>query len=149
MREAAVIETAEEAQNCPLDVNEPVCIVAQTTFRATKFEDLVARLQEKGYNAICMNTICNATQERQTEAGEIASKADVMIVIGDPASSNSAKLYEICRRVCERTYFIQRAEDLNLQLTGTEALIGITAGASTPKNIIEEVRSHVGSGNEF
>ena len=149
VREAAVIETAEEAQNCPLDVNEPVCIVAQTTFRATKFEDLVARLQEKGYNAICMNTICNATQERQTEAGEIASKADVMIVIGDPASSNSAKLYEICRRVCERTYFIQRAEDLNLQLTGTEALIGITAGASTPKNIIEEVRSHVGSGNEF
>ncbi|MBP3217971.1 MAG: 4-hydroxy-3-methylbut-2-enyl diphosphate reductase [Lachnospiraceae bacterium] len=149
VRPVAVIETLQEAEQCPLDPEEPVCIVAQTTFQATKFEDLVARLQEKGYNAICMNTICNATQERQTEAGEIAAKADVMIVIGDPASSNSAKLYEICRKACERTYFIQRAEDLNLQLTGREALIGITAGASTPKNIIEEVRSHVGSGNEF
>ena len=145
----AVIENEEEAESCTLDRNTPVSIVAQTTFRATKFEELVASLKKKGYNAICMNTICNATNERQTEAREIAQKADIMIVIGDPASSNSAKLYEICQKECDRTYFIQRAEDLDLELTGREAMIGITAGASTPKNIIEEVQSHVGSGNEF
>ena len=90
-----------------------------------------------------MDTICNATQERQTEAREIAARADVMIVIGGRSSSNSAKLFEICKKECPRTYFIQTWRDLHLSPAENEQMIGITAGASTPKNIIEEVQNYV------
>ena len=120
-----------------------ICVVSQTTFNVNKFEEIIAYLKEKGYNLECVNTICSATHERQAEAREIASKADVMIVIGGKSSSNSAKLYEICRKECANTYFIQTWRDLNLSPAGNEQIIGITAGASTPKNIIEEVQNHV------
>jgi len=120
-----------------------ICIVSQTTFNANKFEEIIEILRKKGYNGECVNTICNATHERQSEAKAIAKMADVMIVIGGKSSSNSAKLYEICRRECANTYFIQTWRDLNLSPAGTEQIIGITAGASTPKNIIEEVQNNV------
>ena len=138
-----VIQSVEEAQNFTVSDKTEVCVVAQTTFNANKFQDLVAILKEKSYNVICVNTICNATHERQSEAKAIAAKADIMIVIGDQSSSNSAKLYEICRKECPDTHFIQTWNDLHLTLTGAEKVIGITAGASTPKNIIEEVYNHV------
>ena len=125
------------------DKNIPLCVVAQTTFNGNKFSELVDILKQRQYNVTVNNTICNATRERQTEAGEIASKADIMIVIGGKSSSNTAKLYEICKEVCDRTYLIQTAEDLDLHLNGSEKLIGITAGASTPNNIIEEVQKDV------
>ena len=94
-----------------------------------------------------MNTICNATEERQTEAKEIASEADVMIVIGGAHSSNTRKLYEICSKECAQTCFIQSLADLELELSESVRLVGITAGASTPNNIIREVQSYVR--NEF
>ncbi|MDO5476106.1 MAG: 4-hydroxy-3-methylbut-2-enyl diphosphate reductase [Eubacteriales bacterium] len=122
---------------------QEICVVAQTTFNANKFQDFVEILKERSYNVLCVNTICNATHERQSEAKAIAARADIMIVIGDQSSSNSAKLYEICRKECRETYFIQTWNDLHLTLTGAEKVIGITAGASTPKNIIEEVYNHV------
>jgi len=139
----AVIQTAEEARNLRIPEGKDVCVVAQTTFNANKFQDLVDILKENDYNVLCVNTICNATHERQSEARSIAARADIMIVIGDRSSSNSAKLYEICRKECPQTYFIQTWNDLHLTLTGAEKVIGITAGASTPKNIIEEVYNHV------
>lgn len=120
-----------------------ICVVSQTTFNANKFEEIIEILRKKGYNGECVNTICNATHERQSEAEAIAKVADVMIVIGGKSSSNSAKLYEICRRECANTYFIQTWRDLNLSPAGNEQIIGITAGASTPKNIIEEVQNYV------
>lgn len=138
-----VIQTAEEARQYQPSEGRDVCVVAQTTFNAKKFKDYVDILEEKSYNMLCVNTICNATHERQSEAKAIASQADIMIVIGDRSSSNSAKLYEICRKECPETFFIQTWNDLNLTLTGAEKVIGITAGASTPKNIIEEVYNHV------
>ena len=140
---AAVIETAEEARALSLDPGTPVCVVAQTTFNGEKFEELVAILQKKSYNVSMNNTICNATRERQSEAREIARRADIMIVIGGKSSSNTAKLYEICKKECNRTCFIQTAADLDLKLDGSERLIGITAGASTPNKIIEEVQKDV------
>ena len=138
-----VIQNAEEAREFQPPEDKGLCIVAQTTFNANKFQDLVAILKEKSYNVLCVNTICSATHERQSEARSIAARADIMIVIGDRSSSNSAKLYEICRKECPQTYFIQTWNDLHLTLTGAEKVIGITAGASTPKNIIEEVYNHV------
>ncbi len=138
-----VIESKDEALafDAPKDV--PLCVVAQTTFNERKFQELVATLKSRDYNCSVENTICNATHERQTEAGKIASLADVMIVIGSRSSSNTAKLYDICSEVCDRTVFLTGAEEPDLNLTGAEKIIGITAGASTPKNIIKEVQNHV------
>lgn len=140
---ATVIETEEEARNYKADPNRIVCIVAQTTFNAEKFEKFVDFIAKNGYNIETNETICNATSERQAEARRIARQADVMIVIGGKSSSNTAKLYEICKSECAATYFIQTVDDLDLKLSGGEKIIGITAGASTPKNIIEEVQSNV------
>lgn len=140
---ATVIETEEEAKNYRADPERIVCIVAQTTFNAEKFEKFVDLIAKNGYNIEANETICNATSERQAEARRIAKQADVMIVIGGKGSSNTAKLYEICKAECADTYFIQTVDDLDLKLSGGEKIIGITAGASTPKNIIEEVQSNV------
>lgn len=140
---ATVIESEEEAQNFQTKENEKICLVSQTTFNYNKFKDLVEIFQKKGYNVSVVNTICSATEERQTEAKEIAALVDVMIVVGGTHSSNTRKLYEICSRECEQTYFIQTLDDLHLDIPKAVRLIGITAGASTPNNIIEEVQNYV------
>ena len=140
---AAVIESAEEAEKFTCLPGEKLCLVSQTTFNYNKFKELVEIFQKKGYNITIVNTICNATEERQTEAREIADKVDAMIVIGGKHSSNTRKLYEICRERCKSTYLIQTLDDLHLELPETAALVGITAGASTPNNIIEEVQNFV------
>ena len=138
-----VLETEKEAQELSLPENTEICIVSQTTFNYNKFQHIVAILQKKGYNDSVVNTICNATEERQTEAKEIASEADVMIVIGGKHSSNTRKLYEICSKECANTYFIQTLDDLHLELHKSVGLVGITAGASTPNKLIEEVQNYV------
>jgi 4-hydroxy-3-methylbut-2-enyl diphosphate reductase len=140
-----VLETLEEAENFTLSEGIDICIVSQTTFNYIKFNKIVEKLSKKDYNVSVVNTICNATEERQTEAREIAREADVMIVIGGKHSSNTRKLYEICARECEHTYFIQTLADLKLEELPNKSvgLVGITAGASTPNNIIEEVQNYV------
>lgn len=146
---AIIIESEKEALDFVNDENngiyktEEICIVSQTTFNYNKFKDLVEIFLKRGYNVSVVNTICNATEERQTEAREIASQAGTMIVIGGTHSSNSRKLYEICRKECENTYFIQTLDDLHLELPKAAPPVGITAGASTPNNIIEEVQNYV------
>ena len=142
---AIVIETEEEAENFTAPEGMEICVVSQTTFNYIKFNKIVEKLLKKDYNVSVVNTICNATEERQTEAREIAREADVMIVIGGKHSSNTRKLYEICARECEHTYFIQTLADLKLEELPNKSvgLVGITAGASTPNNIIEEVQNYV------
>ncbi|MDE5823310.1 MAG: 4-hydroxy-3-methylbut-2-enyl diphosphate reductase, partial [Lachnospiraceae bacterium] len=140
---AVVIEDAETAQDFHAESDEKLCIVSQTTFNYKKFQDLVEIFQKKGYDIIVANTICNATEERQKEAIELAARADVMIVIGGTHSSNTRKLYELCQSECENTYYIQTLEDLQLDLPNSVELVGITAGASTPNKIIEEVQNYV------
>ena len=98
---------------------------------------------QKGYNSNVLNTVCSATEERQKEAEEIASKVDAMVVIGDIHSSNTQKLFEICNTCCTNTYYVQVPEDLDLNRVRSVKTIGITAGASTPNNIIEEVQNYV------
>ena len=140
---AIVVESKEEAQNLSLPVNRKICVVSQTTFNYNKFQELVEIISKKGYDINVVNTICNATEERQTEAAKIADEVDAMIVIGGTHSSNSRKLYEICKAKCENTFFIQTLEDLKMDLPDSAQLVGITAGASTPNNIIEEVQNYV------
>ena len=139
----SVIETLEEAQKYTQKEPKKICIVAQTTFNYKKFEDIVDILLKKSYDILVMNTICNATEVRQTEAGTIARNSDAMIVIGGKHSSNTQKLYEICKKECLNTHFIQTLDDLDLNLFQSFRSVGITAGASTPNNIIKEVQSYV------
>lgn len=140
---AIVIESVEEAENLSLPHKQKVCVVSQTTFNYNKFQELVEIISKKGYDINVVNTICNATEERQTEAARIADEVDAMIVIGGTHSSNSRKLYEICKKKCENTFFIQTLDDLEMDLLDSVRLVGITAGASTPNNIIEEVQNYV------
>ena len=141
--DAVIVETAKEAEDFSEETDKKLCIVSQTTFNYNKFKDIVEIFEKRGYDINVVNTICNATQERQTEAKEIAAQADAMLVIGGTHSSNSKKLYEICKGECENTHFIQTLDDLNLELPKSVRLVGITAGASTPNNIIEEVQNYV------
>lgn len=141
--ECTVIQTVEEALEYQYFGEKKICIVAQTTFNYKKFEDIVDILRKKSYDIFVMNTICNATEERQTEAGTIARKSDAMIVIGGKHSSNTQKLYEICRAECRNTHFIQTLDDLDLENFQSFRSVGITAGASTPNNLIKEVQSYV------
>ena len=120
--------------------NEKICIVSQTTFNYNKFQELVEIIRKKGYDILVLNTICNATEERQSEAATIAHAVDAMIVIGGKHSSNTQKLFEICKKECEDTYYIQTKEDLDLSVLQSISNVGITAGASTPNKIIEEVQ---------
>ncbi len=140
---AIVVESREDAVNCRMDPGKKVCIVSQTTFNYKKFKDIVDIFEKKSYDILVMNTICNATEERQTEAGTIARQSDAMLVIGGKHSSNTQKLYEICRKECANTYFIQTLDDLDLEQFQSFRSVGITAGASTPNNIIKEVQSYV------
>ena len=140
-----VMSCIEDFESFGLDKKEPLSIVSQTTFNLNKFKELVEKIMEKGYDITVLNTICNATQERQAEAGQIAKSVDAMIVIGGKSSSNTRKLYDICHQECKNTYYIQTLKDLKPDTTITVRNVGITAGASTPKSIIEEVHTNVRS----
>ena len=139
------VENIEQFINLGLKKDEEIIIVAQTTFNHKKFQEIIDKISLLGYDVRCFNTICNATQERQAEAKKIASNVDAMIVIGDKKSSNTGKLVEICQEECKNTFFIQTLEDLNYDALLSVDSVGITAGASTPKHIIEEVQNIVRS----
>lgn len=139
-----VVQTPEDAERFELpDKDQKVCIVAQTTFNYNKFKELVEIISKKRYDIVVLNTICNATKERQTEARQIAARVDAMVVIGDKRSSNTQKLFEICKEECLNTYYIQTLDDLDINQLRSVESVGITAGASTPNKIIEEVQNNV------
>ena len=139
---AIVIDTEEQAHAFTSD-NPDIHIVSQTTFQLNKFNTLVEIICKKRYNSNISNTICNATEVRQKEAREIAINADAMIVIGGSNSSNTRKLFEIAQKECPDTFLIGSVKELDFnKLQGAEC-IGITAGASTPSNIIQEVHTSV------
>lgn len=140
---AIVVENAKDLEKLPDFTGKRVCIVSQTTFNYKKFKDLVEKIQKKGYDITVLNTICNATQERQIEAKQISASVDGMLVVGGKNSSNTQKLYEICKKECNNTHFIQTTDDLDPAWFGSSDRVGITAGASTPNNIIEEVQTDV------
>lgn len=140
---AIVVGNAEEAEKIQLSSEQKVCIVAQTTFNYKNFQELVEIISKKGYDILVLNTICNATEERQTEAAMLSKTSEAMIVIGGKHSSNTRKLYEISKKECANTYYIQKLIDLDLNQLKSFRSVGITAGASTPNNIIKEVHTRM------
>lgn len=136
---AITVDNVDDAQKLILDDEKKYAVVVQTTFRESKFYDILKILKEKSEKITEENTICSATEERQTEAVKISQNVDKMLVIGDKGSSNTQKLYEICSKNCRNTYYIETIEDLVLNNYKFNDKIGITAGASTPPAIIKEV----------
>ena len=138
--EVFIADSADKSEKMNIPVTDKLCIVAQTTFNYKKFQELVEIFEKKGYDIIVLNTICNATEERQSEAAQLAAMSEAMIVIGGKQSSNTKKLYEIAKNACGNTYYIQKLDDLDLSQFKSFRCVGITAGASTPNNIIKEVQ---------
>ena len=139
----SAIPDIETAENLPNGEGRSVVVVSQTTFNIDKFKLIIDILKKKHYYVNAINTICNATFERQSEAKELAKQSDAMIVIGGRSSSNTKKLFEICKDQCRNTQLIQTVGDLNFVQDEAVQNVGITAGASTPKEIIEEVQNYV------
>lgn len=138
-----VVSNQKELEQLAVPENKFVTFVAQTTFNYKKFEELVEILYKKFYDSTVINTVCNATEERQSEARRIAAASDAMLVIGGKHSSNTQKLFEICKETCDNTYFIETLVDLDSKPFQSFCHVGITAGASTPNKIIEEVQKNV------
>lgn len=134
---AYVVNSVEDIKNIPkLD---GVCVVAQTTATAENFTKLSQLVAEKSSEAEICNTICNATKTRQSSCKSLAQKSDAMIVIGGYHSSNTQKLVEISKKYCNNVYHVEIVDELPLDILKNYHIVGITAGASTPTWIIEEV----------
>ena len=136
---AVTVNDEASAQKLELDPKTGKTVVSQTTFNINKFNNIVEIIEKKGYDMVVKNTICSATMDRQKEAAAVSAQVDAMLVVGDRHSSNTQKLFDICRSYCEDTYYIQTIKDLDEQNLQSGISVGITAGASTPNYIIQEV----------
>ncbi len=142
-----VIRNKEEAEAFVPPKGKKISIVSQTTFNYNKFKDLVEILCKKRYdnNVLnilnILNTICNATEERQREAKNIAGEVDTMLVVGGRHSSNTQKLFEICKKECGNTYYIQTPVDLDSEMFQCSSYVGITAGASTQTKLLRRFKN--------
>ncbi len=134
--EAFVVSNVDEAKSIHAD---RLFIVAQTTLTAELFQEIVSYFEKEKKQIVVHKTICHATQERQKSCMETAIDSDLMVIIGGSNSSNSKKLYEIAKKYCRNTYFIENKISLPLKEVEKCNKIGIAAGASTPERIIKEV----------
>ncbi|MDL2273485.1 bifunctional 4-hydroxy-3-methylbut-2-enyl diphosphate reductase/30S ribosomal protein S1 [Oscillospiraceae bacterium OttesenSCG-928-G22] len=114
-------------------------LVAQTTMALDIWRDASQFLKKEYTNAKIFDTICNATHVRQQETEKLATSCDVMFVVGDRRSANTGRLFDIAKRTCPRAHFVESADDITSDMLREIKAIGITAGASTPRWIIEEV----------
>jgi len=135
---AYIVNSIDDIKNIPDSVRK-LFVVAQTTSNIEKWREITDELKKRFSDVEIRNTICSATSTRQNEAAEISRKVDMMIVIGGKNSSNTQKLYEICKENCKNTYKIETFGDLPPVDIKKIKKIGITAGASTPDWIIKEV----------
>ena len=139
---ALIINSEEEAEalnEAILPKEAPIFVVAQTTIKKETWEKVLQVLLSHYNKVEYQNTICNATRIRQEECAELARQVDAMIIIGSKTSSNSQKLYQIAKNICEKTYFIETKDDLGLNDFQKYNKIGLATGASTPERIIKEV----------
>ena len=135
---ACIFNSSKDAETFNTD---SAFVVSQTTLKKETLEEVIAALTKEGVILEVQNTICNATHQRQKSAADLAEKVDAMIVIGGRNSSNTQKLYEICKKKQNNCFFIEDIGDLPLKELEKYNTIGIAAGASTPERVIKEVIS--------
>lgn len=136
--EAFVINSEEEVDNIPFNNNDKYCVVSQTTANLEHFDKIVEKINSKTNNLTVKNTICFATKQRQLSAIDLAKEVDCMVVIGGKHSSNTQKLVNICKDIVT-TFSIETKEELQKDMFEGFKVAGVTAGASTPDWIIDEV----------
>nr|MBL0721323.1 4-hydroxy-3-methylbut-2-enyl diphosphate reductase [Sulfurovaceae bacterium] len=137
IKDAFIVLEESELDNLPL--KSKVAVVAQTTRKPEDFLKITSALIVKNKEVRIFNTICNATFENQDSASDLAKKADVMIVIGGKHSSNTKQLHLICEYNCQDSYLIENEIELNAEWFINKKLCGISAGASTPDWIVQNV----------
>ena len=133
-----ILPTKEAAEKAQLPGR--ALVVAQTTLRRDRFEEVLAVIRGKVQDLTVRMTICAATSKRQQEAEALSHEADVMIIVGGRNSSNTKKLLETCRLRCERSYQVETPQDVQRSMFLKTDRVAITAGASTPQWLLEEVR---------
>ena len=142
---ALVVESGQELEDWLREAPErkdlPLTLVSQTTSTKEIWDSAIKKAKKECTNVEIFDTICNATYNRQREAKTLSEQCEVMIVIGDPQSSNTRHLAELCRMRCDRVIWVESAEELSIQGLADVASVGITAGASTPGWIIKEVKN--------
>lgn len=136
-----VIESAEEAS--ALEYVEKYGFLAQTTQNIGIFESAVEKLKAKCSELVIAKTICSATEKRQEAAIEVASKVEVMIVVGGKNSANTTRLYHLCKEICPNTYHVETIAELRVDMFQGISKVGLTAGASTPTYLLEKVREYI------
>ncbi len=135
--DAFIVLEPEELEALPL--RGKVAVVSQTTKKPEDFAKIVTALMSTRKEIRVFNTICNATFENQDAASELAKEADIMVVIGGKHSSNTKQLHSICQRDCGDSYLIENEQELHLEWFEDKKLCGISAGASTPDWIVQNV----------
>ncbi|MFH0925517.1 MAG: 4-hydroxy-3-methylbut-2-enyl diphosphate reductase [bacterium] len=133
----AIISTLEEVSQ--LELEEPITVVAQTTFDEHLWDKIKGRLRGIYKDIQFCNTICSATHERQEEIRNIAKEVDCVVIVGGKNSGNTNRLFQIASKYCQRTYYIETEKELNASMFKGVKRIGISAGASTPSWIIRRV----------
>lgn len=142
-KKAIFIETEEDLCGFVVDPKKKIAVLSQTTQDQEFVERAAAQIKKKYPQAEIVDSICLTTHHRQTEIKDLAQKSDVVIVIGSPESANSNRLWEIAKRINSKSYFIERAEQLQKEWFEDCQKVAVTAGASTPGWIIEEVMDRV------
>ncbi len=132
-----VVEKLDDVTELP--ELEKVCVVAQTTQDQNAFWEIVRAIKNKFPGALIFHTICDSTSQRQAEAQQLAGEVDAMIVVGGRNSANTRRLAKICRRTGTPTYYVETADELDLPALTVYATVGVTAGASTPNWLIQEI----------
>jgi 4-hydroxy-3-methylbut-2-enyl diphosphate reductase len=138
--EASIIDSSKELLEIGIDTDKKYCLVSQTTFNTDTFKEILETIDEYNFSNIeVYNTICDATRKRQEACVELASKCDVMLIIGGKNSSNTKKLYELSKKVCPDTFLIENYKEIPYNYIDKNTIVGVSAGASAPDWIIEEV----------
>lgn len=130
------------------DTTKGLCFVAQTTITIEKWEKIIEISKKMFQNVIKFDTICNATKMRQADAAHLAEQVDAMFIIGSKSSSNTLKLFEVCKERCEDTFLVESLSDVSPLIIKKYLKVGISAGASAPEEMIKEVISKMSEINE-
>lgn len=137
--EAYIINDEIDIPGIPFSKEDTISVFSQTTFDKNKITKIIDKIKISFKNLQEFDTICKSTLKRQQSAEELSKKCDMMIVLGGERSSNTKKIYDICSQNCDETYLAENLSKLPKDLNFKNKKVGITAGASTPANVIEEV----------
>ena len=138
-----IFESFEEAKKLKIDIDKTYLLSTQTTLNKKKFEEIKKYFKENYKNVVIFDKICGATAVRQKAVEDLATKVEVMIIVGDTKSSNTKKLYEISKKLNDNSYLVENEEQLDLTIFRDKEVVGITAGASTPEETIMNIEKKI------